>query len=141
ALAVHGERVWAAAADASRGSLGLAAEEPDAMSDAVADSVFGPEDLRRLRPLGGDWLVRAWCAKRAAAAATHAVAGAIGAAAARELRGLAIADLDHAIGALRMNTTGSWPVAIGSGLTIEATTLRRDEMVLALCRIAGAAFT
>jgi hypothetical protein len=126
AHASTGERVFAAATDASRGRLGLAAGAPDAMSDAIVESVFSPGDLRRLRPLGGDWLARAWCAKRAAAAA-------VAPGAAPDLRDLAIEDLDPATGLVRMKATGAWPPAV------EAATLRRDDLVLALCRVADAA--
>jgi len=107
----------------------------------VAGEVFTTEDLRRLRPLGGDWLVRAWCAKRATAAAVGPEATPVGRETAPDLRGLAIAGLDPATGALRLQATGAWIQATGGAPTIEATTLRRDERVLALCRIAGAALT
>ena len=130
ALAMRGERVWAAAADASRGALGLAVEAPDAMSDAVAGAVFSPEELRRLHGLGGDWPARAWCAKRAAAAAA-------GPEAASDLRAFAIEEIDPAGGALRMKAAGRWPAASGGAPAIEAATSRRGDLVVALCRIPG----
>jgi hypothetical protein len=133
ALAVRGEQVWAAAADASRGTLGLAAAPAEIMSDAVASAVFGPEDLRRLRPLGGDWLVRAWCARRAAAAAFGREAEP------DDLRGFVIDDLDPVTGTLRMKTTGDWISAMGAAQAIDAATLRRDDRILALCRFADGA--
>ena len=137
ALAARGERVWAAAADASRGALGLAVEAPDAMNDAVAGAVFGPEDLRRLYRLGGDWPARAWCAKRAAAAAA-------GPEAASDLRAFAIEEIDPPSGALRMRAPGRWPAVTGSAPptgaapVIEAATTRRGGLVVAVCRIPGA---
>ena len=137
ALAARGERVWAAAADAARGALGLAVESPDAMDDAVAGAAFGPEELRRLHGLGGDWPVRAWCAKRAAAAAA-------GPEAAADLRAFAIEEIDPAGGALRMTAPGRRPMetgndpATGGAPAIEAATSRRGGLIVALCRIPAA---
>ncbi len=139
ALAARGERVWAAAADATRGALGLAVEAPEEMNDAIAGTVFAPDELRRLHRLGGDWPARAWCAKRAAAAAA-------GPEAAPDLRGFSIEDIDPAGGALRMKAPARWPAATGSAPAtggapaIEAATSRHGELVVALCRIPGASF-
>ncbi|HYV86491.1 MAG TPA: polyketide synthase dehydratase domain-containing protein [Patescibacteria group bacterium] len=137
ALAVHGDRVWAAAADAGRGAIGLVVEAPGAAGDAIGSSVFGPGDRDRLRPLDGDWIARAWCAKRAAAAA-------LGHGAALDLRGLEIETVDPASGEFRLRPAGALVTAAGgtnvfaNAIGIEAVTLRRDDLIVALCRVAGA---
>jgi hypothetical protein len=129
-LADCGDRVWAAAGDAERGALGIEVDTPAAMNDQVAGAAFTPEDLRRLRALAGDWITRAWCAKRAAAKAFDTGPD-------LDSRALQIGGIDAPTGCIGLKPTGPWSALPGVPDEIEVATARHGEHVLALCRIAA----
>jgi hypothetical protein len=123
-LAEAAGRTIAAAGDAARGAPGV---EVRRAAEPVADD-FDPEDLRRLRDLGEDWLARASCAKRAAARA-------LGTGPVHEWRAMRLGEIQAAAGRIRLVPGGPWPTHPGAALGIDVHTSRDGEHVLALCRI------
>jgi hypothetical protein len=127
ALAVHGERVWAAAADEGRGTLGLEVLTHGVLDEAAVAAALGPEDRESLRPFGTDGPLGGICAKRAAAAA---IAPEIG----LDLRALSIVDVDAVAGTLRLRPGGAWASACGGPDLVEVVTVRHGDGFLALSR-------